>query len=261
MSSRYHRLVILNLLGFIAVLTVNYLANSLPLNGKTPGQLSDQYPNLFVPAGLTFAIWGAIYLILSVWMALQVVGLFNPTQRMRIEPAVENVGQTFIFSCLFNIAWLFSWHWERIGLSVFVMVLLLATLVSLNERTGNGREKINLYEKWGTHTAFGLYQGWITVALIANTTAWLVASGWQGFGISAPVWAVLMIVAGSGIAIYITWSRNMIFHGLAVIWALYGICLKREAVGDAPDVLHTARACMSILSVVVLLRVGRWLRY
>ena len=138
MSSRYHRLVVLNLLGFIAVLTVNYLSNSLPLNGKTPGQLSDMYPNLFVPAGQTFAIWGVIYLLLAIWVVLQAIGLFNPTQRVRIEPAVENVGQTFIFTCLFNICWIFAWHWQYIGLSVFIMVMLLATLIALNERTGNG---------------------------------------------------------------------------------------------------------------------------
>lgn len=35
---------------------MNTLANSLPLNGKTTGQLSDQYPNLFVPVGVTFSI-------------------------------------------------------------------------------------------------------------------------------------------------------------------------------------------------------------
>lgn len=261
MSSRYHRLILLNLLGFIAVLTVNFLANSLPLNGKTPAQISDLYPNLFVPAGLTFAIWGAIYLLLSIWMAMQVISLFSPAQRAIAEPAAENVGQTFVFSCLFNVSWLFAWHWGYVGLSVFIMLLLLLTLVALNERTGNGRDKVNNYEKWLTHTAFGLYQGWITVALIANITAWLKASGWEGFGISQPVWAVLMIVAGTGIAAYITWSRNMIFHGLAVVWALYGICLKREAAADAPDVQQAAHAGMIILGVVILLRIRRWLQY
>jgi len=29
------------------------------------GDLSDLYPNLFTPAGLTFSIWGLIYLALA----------------------------------------------------------------------------------------------------------------------------------------------------------------------------------------------------
>lgn len=39
---------ILNLLFFALMVLMNYLANALPINGKTTGQLSDFYPNLFV---------------------------------------------------------------------------------------------------------------------------------------------------------------------------------------------------------------------
>ena len=50
-------LAIVNVVGFIAVLVVNYLANALPIGGLSTGALSDLYPNLFVPAGLTFDAW------------------------------------------------------------------------------------------------------------------------------------------------------------------------------------------------------------
>ena len=64
----------LNLIAFVFMITMNYLANALPLNGKTTGQLSDQYPNLFTPAGITFSIWGVIYLLLLVFIILQLWG-------------------------------------------------------------------------------------------------------------------------------------------------------------------------------------------
>ena len=54
----------LNLIGLVMVLTVNALANILPINGYNTGQVSGFYPNYFVPAGFTFAIWGIIYLLL-----------------------------------------------------------------------------------------------------------------------------------------------------------------------------------------------------
>ena len=41
----------LNIISVIAALTLNFLAVSLPLNNKTTGELSDAYPNYFVPAG------------------------------------------------------------------------------------------------------------------------------------------------------------------------------------------------------------------
>ncbi|MDZ7837626.1 MAG: hypothetical protein U5N58_06550 [Actinomycetota bacterium] len=56
---------------------VNALANILPINNKATGELSDQYPNLFVPAGLTFSIWGLIYILLAIFIVYQIVMAFK----------------------------------------------------------------------------------------------------------------------------------------------------------------------------------------
>jgi hypothetical protein len=70
-------LSILNLLGFLGMVIVNYLAVALSLNNKTTGELSDQYPNLFVPSGFTFSIWGVIYLLLAIFIVYQLVYAFR----------------------------------------------------------------------------------------------------------------------------------------------------------------------------------------
>jgi len=57
------KLPIVNGLGFLAVIAANAAANALPINGYNTGQLSDFYPNYFVPAGYAFSIWGVIYLL------------------------------------------------------------------------------------------------------------------------------------------------------------------------------------------------------
>ncbi|HPF93546.1 MAG TPA: hypothetical protein PLV65_06405, partial [Tenuifilaceae bacterium] len=62
---------IFNIFAFAVMIVLNYLANALPLNGKTTGELSAEYPNLFVPAGLTFSIWGIIYLMLFIFIVVQ----------------------------------------------------------------------------------------------------------------------------------------------------------------------------------------------
>jgi hypothetical protein len=49
-------LSILNLIALLVVVVVNALAVTLPLGGKTTAQISDMYPNLPVPSGLTFSI-------------------------------------------------------------------------------------------------------------------------------------------------------------------------------------------------------------
>ena len=52
-------LVVLVVLGTI---TVNVLANALPINGQNTGQISDRFQVYFVPAGYVFSIWGIIYI-------------------------------------------------------------------------------------------------------------------------------------------------------------------------------------------------------
>ena len=101
-------LSILNLLGFLGTVVVNALANILPINNKTTVYLSDQYPNLFVPAGLTFAIWGLIYVLLAIFVIYQLI----PSVRRDAQKIdfVQRIGPLFFISCIANIGWIFAWH-------------------------------------------------------------------------------------------------------------------------------------------------------
>ena len=56
---------------YLAMVITNYLANALPLNGRRTGDISDAYPSLFTPAGITFSIWGVIYLLLGAHVLYQ----------------------------------------------------------------------------------------------------------------------------------------------------------------------------------------------
>lgn len=204
----------INLLFFAGMFTMNYLANALPLNGKTTGQVSDNLSNLFAPAGLTFAIWGVIYLLLAIFCVLQ----FTPYAR---NTAI-NLGWVFALSCIFNAAWLLAWHYERLPLSVLIMICLLMCLVFINMQIKgqpNGLVK----------AAFGVYLGWICIATIANVTAMLVGLDWNGLGISPVVWTIIMIAAGTLIVSFTLLRLNNPYIGVAVVWAFIGIVIKRQA--------------------------------
>ena len=255
--------IIINLVAFIATLVMNTLSNSLPLNGKTPAQLSDLYPNLFVPAGLTFSIWGIIYTWLLVFIIWQVGGLFSKKHLERIAPIIDKLAWLFALTCLLNVAWLFAWHWQLLAISGIVMLWLLRSLVHLNNKMGTGFSKINATEKWLIHAPFGIYLGWISVATIANITAILVGIQWNGWGISAGNWAIIMVLAGFLIAAIMVTLRNNVFYGLAVTWALYGIMLKRgtEISEVSQQIENTAFYALIALSILVLWRFRVWLKY
>jgi len=62
---QYHISLISAVVFFVVMIVFNALANTLPLNGQSTGDVSFKYPNLFQPSGITFAIWGVIYLLLG----------------------------------------------------------------------------------------------------------------------------------------------------------------------------------------------------
>ena len=256
-------LIFANTLAFAGVLVINYLANALPLNGKNTGELSNQYPNLFTPAGLTFSIWGVIYLWLLVFVGFQIAALFRPTLAARIEPIVDKMGWLFVATCMFNVAWMFAWHWEKLGLSVVIMLGFLVTLLRLNETNGVGHSKVNKLEKNLAHWPLGIYQGWITVATIANVTAFLVGNDWRGGSLSEPFWAVLMVLVGAAAAVFILIRQNNLGHGFAVAWALLGIYLKRNGALETGSewVGMVAIGAMLLVLGITISRWRRWLAY
>jgi hypothetical protein len=243
-----------NTLAFLATVIVNYLSNSLPLNGKTPGELSDQYPNLFVPDGATFSIWGIIYTGLLVWIVLQWVALFSARIIAQIEPAVQKIGWLFVATCFCNVLWLFSWHWELVGLSVVMMLNLLYYLYQINVRLTTNRQAGWMYA-W-TRTTFGVYQGWITVALIANVTALLVSIGWRGGDLEVPI-AMGMILIGGALAIYMLLKNNNIGHAFAVAWAFWGIFRKQNTLDGHVGIAQLAIVLSGLLVVGIFYQMFR----
>jgi len=226
----------INILLFAVMIVMNYLANALPLNNRTTGQVSDSLQNLFVPAGITFSIWGVIYLLLMAFCVIQ----FTATGK----PVSIQISWLFAASCLLNALWIVAWHYDRLPLSLIIMVGLLVVLIWINiiiKDLPFGLIK----------AAFGVYLGWICIATIANVTALLVKYNWNGFGISGEAWAIVMIATGAVIIVAALWRLNNPFIGLAVVWAFAGIMIKRQ--DDYRTIFFTAAVAMVIVAVVLIL--------
>ncbi|MEJ2740055.1 MAG: hypothetical protein P8105_09565, partial [Dehalococcoidia bacterium] len=210
-------LAVLNLLGFLGVLVVNALANALPINGITTGELSDLYPNLFVPAGLTFSIWGVIYVLLALFIVFQIISVIKRSAQGLAFTG--RIGIFFFISCIANMGWIFAWHYRILTLSLVIMLLLLGSLITIYIRLRIGRSGASKSERYMVHLPFSVYLGWITIATIANVTALLVDAGWNNFGLSGQFWAVLVIAIGIAITLIVLSIRRDVFYALVVDWA------------------------------------------
>ena len=235
---------------FLGMVTVNMLANILPINGVGTGQVSDAYPNLFAPAGQTFAIWGLIYLLLAGHTVYQ-LGLFQGYSYAIKKDLLRMVGIIFSVSSLANAAWIYAWHYGFIPLSMLLMIVLLVCLIAINMIIN--KETLSMREKIFVRLPFSVYFGWITVATIANATVLLVSRGWNGFGIPEPVWAMIMIVVGMLIGAVTTIRNRDIAYGLVLVWAYSGILFKHTSAagfaGQYPAIIITVAVRIALLLV------------
>ncbi len=214
---------ILNLIGFIVTIIVNALANTIPINGKGTGEISDSYPNLFVPAGLTFAIWGVIYLGLGLFIIYQ-LGFFSKGQKEYLD-MVYRIGWSFFIASMANSAWIFAWHYEKMLISVVIMVILLITLINLYEKI-NKNKASSVIEEIIVRWPFSIYLSWISVATIANITTFLVSINWNGLGIPEAVWTMVLILVATIITLKFVFYKRDIPYALVTVWAFLGILIK-----------------------------------
>ncbi len=222
---------VVNVLALIAVITVNALANALPFNGQTTGEVSDRFDVYFVPAGYVFSIWGLIYLGLIAFAVYQTL----PGQRD--NPRLRRVGYLFTLSCAANAAWLFLWHYEFFRLTVVAMAMLLLLLIAIYLRLSIGRTPVSGAEKWLVRVPFSIYLGWVTVATISNISTLLDYLNWSGWGISPEIWTIILLVSATAITLAVVFTRQDIAYALVVVWAFAGIAVKHA---DTPIVAAAA---------------------
>lgn len=246
-SNYYLALKIFVALAYAGMIAVNYLANALPIGGVTTGEASDSYANLFTPAGLTFSIWGLIYLLLAIFVVFFSMRFGKKSNSKRNE-ILSKTGKLFIINALANICWIFAWHYGMILLSVAIMLVILGTLIMIANLLN--KEKFSLPEKAWLLLPFSVYFGWITVATIANITVLLVSLNWNGFGIADNIWTIIILLVGATIGILRAAKDKNIPYILVFVWAYGGIWLKHSSEngfsGQYPEIITTAIVCLAL---------------
>ena len=236
---------LLMILSLVLTLVVNFLANYLPLNGITTGEVSDQFPILFVPAGYVFSIWGLIYL------ALIAFAVYSVTPKGLADQKIDAVAGFFFAANMFNAAWIFLWHYMQFALTLIPILGLLISLIAIYLKLRIGIEKRSIAQTLLVHVPFGIYLGWATVAVVANVAQVLFKLGWRGEPLSAPVWTVIMLGAASLLGLLMIFLRREVAYPLVLVWAFIGIWVKH---GETPLVAITALVLAIVLGVVA---VGR----
>jgi hypothetical protein len=235
---------ILVILATLLTLTVNALANALPINGMNTGQVSDSFDVFFVPAGYVFSIWGLIYILLIAFTIYQAL----PAQKD--QPVLKSIRGWYVIGGLANSIWIFMWHYLQFNLTILLMAILLVSLILIYIRLRNAdAAETSTGMRWFVQLPFSVYLGWITVATIANATDVLDFNNWNGFGIAGETWAIIMLAVALMIALWMTLSQRDAAYLAVLAWAFAGIGVKFAGV----SIVSTAAYVAAVIAGVLLL--------
>ncbi|MCT4543073.1 MAG: tryptophan-rich sensory protein [Vallitalea sp.] len=234
---------ILNVIGYAIMIIVNILAVALPLNGKTTGEISDTINSLFTPAPYTFMIWGLIYLLLLGFVIYSLRS--NQTQ----NNTIDSISVLFFISSILNALWLFAWHYEKLCLSLIIMILLLITLIKIYNRINNNSSS-DKNDSIFIKIPFSIYLAWISIATIANVSVVLKATGWNGLGLSETTWTVIVLIFALVLSLYISIKNKDLPYLLTVTWALVGILIRH--CGTNTPITITIIAALIIIVIQII---------
>lgn len=213
-------LLIINTVSIGLILTMNALANILPLNGQTTGEISDELNVLFTPAGYVFSIWSVIYALLLLW----VVRSWLVSGRSPDPSGVKTIGYAFAVNALLNVSWIVLFHFEFFLLTFIVMTGLLANLIYLYRRIQQSYETDTL-----ALLPFSVYLGWISVAFILNIGVVFNSFNFdEGLFLTAETWTAIALIAGIFLAVIFAFSRQDAVYPLVFVWAYAGIFTARS---------------------------------
>lgn len=217
-------------ISFIFMVSINALANILPINGMNTGEISGFYPNYFVPAGYTFSIWGIIYLLLATYA----VAFVNYTQKTKSDSVIKKLllynYTGFVASCWLNAAWIVCWHYLKMEGSLIVMFALFLILATMFIRGIKEAANLSTREQLLVLTPISVYFGWISVATIANITAALVKYNFTPSENMAILLSASLIVVAGLLGGFLSYKFKSFGYASAIVWAVVGVWVAQHKV-------------------------------
>lgn len=235
---------------FLIMLLINTFANVFRFNGTTTGEVSQIYESLFVPMSFTFFIWLFIYVLL---LAFVIYILFSG-KIMELEEKADfyyRLTIYFIVSCMINIAWIISWQYDLIIMSLICTILLFAALcmiLILFQKIMLSKKEIIFIQ-----IPFSFYLGWSVFSLIANITV-IINKFSLDFGKSEEFLTIIFIGVLTVFIIFLMIIGRNPIYGISNMWGFVGILIRHISMdGYAylyPDIVKALIICIGILIIV-----------
>ena len=205
----------INGLFLAATLVINTLGALGQINGLSQKEISDMFVTLITPSPSTFSIWGVIYSLLIISIIVMIV----KKDDSYYKNAVNQISTLFRVSCILNIAWIVAFSYVQLELSVLFILGFVITLSLICQKL----LKIQDSKRWLLPLSFGIYTGWLLIATVVNIAAMLVKLKWNGFGIAAEIWAIIILIVAILLVVAVLSKIHNAAFPLPIAWAYFGI--------------------------------------
>jgi len=204
------------------------------------------------PDSPAFSIWSVIYTGLAVFAVVQVL------PRLATDTRLRAVAWWVLVTMLLNALWIGVVQAGSVAASAVVIVALLVVLAFVYVRLVRLDHTARL-PSVVTDVTMGLYTGWVSVATLANTAAFLADEEVGELGLGATGWSVVLVsLAALLAAAYGVYGRRrptlVVPVGLAMAWGLMWIGLGRsngELVDETVATAAFAAATVAFLAPVI----------
>lgn len=200
---------------------------------------------LLAPASPAFSIWSAIYALMvayTVWQAL-------PSQRERERQRA--LGWWIALTAVLNGVWLLLAQYATLPLTVIGIVALLVALCLTFRRTVVF-EAETILDTLFADASVGLHLGWVSLATVANITAWLTADGPAAWESAGTTLGVLVLIVVGIIGVVLAWiSRWRVAPGLALAWGLSWLAYNRLEQTPSDTAIGVTAAIVALVVSIV----------
>lgn len=242
----------LNLVGYLINVIVTFAASSI-FGFPDNAQLSEKYQTLVTPSGITFSIWGIIFLFQGIFAIVQLIPKYRSVTLVQ-----EGVDYWYFIACIFQSLWTFAFGYEVLWLSVVFMGGILVSLFQIVKKQSTIPS--DLTEFWLLKFPFSIHCGWIAAAFAVNVNVLVFAAGAPAK--AQVTWAVLTLVYILLMAAYflVYVSSGDFTIPLVLLWASIGVASELKNPKDT--ILYTftqdqiSQVRNGVISIAVLLALG-----
>lgn len=246
-----------------------FLSNSMSqqrvLAAKDNQQISNEHPTYISPDGMTFAVWGVVYLFL---LAITVAQFF-PSERtdallgQTCSLTGLNVRWRLALAFTLNGVWLPIFNnerfWEALVVMTGYLLVLLSIYSDLNAGVAEGTQEALIFT-----AGVAMNTSWILIAFMINAFFCASLVGWKdphgvAGSVEAGMGAVLLVAL---LGIERAWRGGDLAWALVAAWGIRGI-YRMQTVPDKarfpipalnPDLAAVARMCSFLVGFIAFTR-------